>query len=196
MELSKPKKPWDVLASQFLVKKIAHFKFVKPNHITFIRLIFASSCVLMLSQAEFIYGSFLFMIANLMDHLDGEFARFTQTKSEFGHWFDLATDGFTIVGFFIALGIGFYETQGIFPVVSGLISGIAILFIFIIRNKIEQAHGKKEVQQKSFYGFESEDILYLVPLLALTDTLIYFLYLSLIGSPIGAIITYMICKKL
>ena len=68
--------------------------------------------------------------------------------------------------------------------------------IFIIRNKIEQAHGKKEVQQKSFYGFESEDILYLVPLLALTDTLIYFLYLSLIGSPIGATITYMIYKKL
>ena len=196
MDLSKPKKPWDVLASQFLVRKIAHFKFIRPNHITFIRLIFALLCVLMLSQGEFIYGSFLFMIANLMDHLDGEFARFTQTKSEFGHWFDLATDGFTIVGFFIALGIGFYETQGIFPVVSGLISGTAILFIFIIRNKIEQAHGKKEVQQKSFCGFESEDILYLVPLLALTDTLIYFLYLSLIGSPIGVIITYMIYKKL
>ena len=190
------KKPWDVLVTQYFVRKIARFKFIKPNHITFIRLLFASSCILMLSRAEFIYGSFLFAMANLIDHLDGEFARFTQTKSEFGHWFDLTTDGFTIVGFFIALGIGFSETLGMPPLISGFISGISILFIFIIRNKIEQAHGKKEIEQKSFYGFESEDILYLVPLLALTDTLIYFLYLSLIGSPIGAIITYKIYKKL
>ena len=190
------KKPWDVLVTQYFVKKIARFKFIKPNHITFIRLLLASSCILMLSRAEFIYGSFLFAMANLMDHLDGEFARFTRTKSEFGHWFDLTTDGFTIVGFFIALGIGFSETLGMLPVISGFISGISILFIFIIRSKIEQAHGKKEIEQKSFYGFESEDILYLVPLLAVTDTLIYFLYLSLIGSPIGAIITYKIYKKL
>ncbi len=195
MDLKKPKKPWDVLVTQFLVEKIAHFKFIRPNHITFIRLILALSCIFMLSRAEFVYGSFLFVMANLMDHLDGEFARFTETKSEFGHWFDLVTDGFTITGFFIALGIGFHETHGIFPVISGFISGIAISLIFLIRSKIEQAQGKKEVKQKLFNGFESEDILYLVPLLALTDTLIYFLYLSLIGSPIGAVITYIIYRK-
>lgn len=196
MDLKKPKKPWDILATQFVVGKIARFKFIKPNHITFFRLIFASSSIFMLSQAEFICGSFLFAIANLMDHLDGELARFTQTKSEFGHWFDLATDGFTIVGFFIALGYGFSETLGILPIISGFISGITILLIFLIRNKIEQAHGKTGVKQKSFYGFESEDILYIAPLLALTDTLIYFLYLSSIGSPIGVIITYLSYRKL
>ena len=196
MDLKKPEKPWDILATQFIVKKIAKFRFIKPNHITFFRLLFAVSSILMLSQAEFICGSFLFVIANLMDHLDGELARFTQTKSEFGHWFDLVTDGFTIVGFFIALGIGFSETLGIIPIICGLISGITILLIFLIRNKIEQAHGKTGVKQKSFYGFESEDILYIVPLLALTDTLIYFLYLSSIGSSIGVIITYLIYKKL
>tara|TARA_B100000900_G_scaffold242617_1_gene206310 strand:+ start:1231 stop:1821 length:591 start_codon:yes stop_codon:yes gene_type:complete len=196
MDLKKPEKPWDILITQFFVAKITRFKFIKPNHITFFRVIFASSSMFMLSQAEFICGSFLFAIANLMDHLDGELARFTQTKSEFGHWFDLVTDGFTIVGFFIALGIGFSKSLGILPIISGLISGIAILLIFFIRNKIEQAHGKIGVKQKSFYGFESEDILYIVPLLAITDTLIYFLYLSAIGSPIGVIITYLIYKKL
>ena len=84
------------------------------------------------------------------------------------------------------------STFSFFPIYSLEIS----LLIFLIRNKIEQAHGKTGVKQKSFYGFESEDILYIVPLLALTDTLIYFLYLSSIGSPIGLIITYLIYKKL
>ena len=195
MDLKKPEKPWDILATQFFVKKIAKFKFIKPNHITFFRLLFASSSILMLSQAEFICGSFLFVIANLMDHLDGELARFPRRNLNLGIgliWSLMASRS----SFFYSTWYRFSETLGVLPIICGLISGFSILLILIIRNKIEQAHGKTGVKQKSFYGFESEDILYIVPLLALTDTLIYFLYLSSIGSPIGLIITYLIYKKL
>ncbi len=195
MAIKAPEKPWDILIAQYFVKKIAKINLITPNFITFIRALVSMACIVTLTKSFFVSGSCLFAIANLLDHFDGELARFTGTKTKFGHWFDLATDAFTVVGFFIALGFGLSNIYGLLPLLGGLLSGSSILIIFVIRNKIEQNYGKKEVKQKAFCGFETEDILYFIPLLAITDTLVYFLILSAFGAPIGALLTFKDYKK-
>ena len=195
MKFKAPEKPWDVLIAQFFIKKIAKIYFITPNHITLLRLLFAISSIILLANSNFFAGSILFTIANFLDHVDGELARFTKTSSRFGHWLDLATDAFTIIGVFLAIGFGLAKINSAWFLVCGIVSAISVCIIFLIRNKIEQSFGKKETKQKSFYGFESEDILYLLPLLAITDTLIYFLILSSCGAPIGALLTFVEYKK-
>ena len=195
MKFKAPEKPWDVSIAQFFVKKLARIHLITPNHITLLRLIFAISSIVLLANSNFFVGSFLFTIANFLDHVDGELARFTKTNSQFGHWFDLATDAFTIIGVFLAIGFGLSKINSTWFMVCGMVSAISVCIIFLIRNKIEQSFGKAETKQKSFYGFESEDILYFLPLLAITDTLTYFLILSSCGAPIGALLTFLKYKK-
>ena len=84
MKFKAPEKPWDVLIAQFFIKKIAKIYFITPNHITLLRLLFAISSIILLANSNFFAGSILFTIANFLDHVDGELARFTKTNSHDG----------------------------------------------------------------------------------------------------------------
>jgi phosphatidylglycerophosphate synthase len=51
-------------------------------------------------------GGALFMLAVLVDHMDGEFARLTGLTSRFGHYYDHVAAGLGYVSLFVGLGIG------------------------------------------------------------------------------------------
>ena len=56
-----------------------------------------------------------------------------------------------------------------------------------MRNMIEKAVGKDAARQPNIGKFEAEDILYLLPILAIMEWLMPFLCLAAIGAPLFAL---------
>jgi hypothetical protein len=73
------------------------------------------------------------------------------------------------------------------PTLLGLAAGAAIATIFYLRMRIEELGGKAASRQASAAGFETEDVLYLLPLVTLCDGLTRFLVAAAIGAPLFAI---------
>jgi len=103
--------------------------------------------------------------------LDGELARISGKSSRAGHLYDLASDALVTVLVFVALGIGVgaHLPLPLPPAALGCVAGCAIALIFYLRMQIEQRLGKAGTLQASLGGFETEDVLYLIPLATLCD---------------------------
>ena len=69
------------------------------------------------------------------------------------------------------------------PAVLGLVAGCAVALIFYLRMRIEELVGKAASRQGSLGGFETEDVLYLLPLVTLFNGLTNFLIAAAIGAP-------------
>jgi hypothetical protein len=69
----------------------------------------------------------------------------------------------------------------------GLVAGTAIALIFYLRMRIEELLGKAATQQASLGGFETEDVLYLLPLATLSNALVPMLVAASICAPLYAI---------
>jgi archaetidylinositol phosphate synthase len=130
-------------------------------------------------------------LSNFLDHTDGELARLSGKTSRIGHIYDLASDAVVTILLFLAIGIGVGTTVGTLlqlpPALLGLTAGVAIALIFYLRMRIEEMGGKSASQQGSLGGFETEDILYLLPLVTLSNGLTNFLTAAAIGAPLYAV---------
>jgi len=168
-------RPWDARLARRLVAPLKD-SWVTPNHLTTIRL-----AVGLAAAAAFLPGTYgwsnvaalLLILSNFLDHTDGELARMTGKTSRFGHLYDLASDAVVTILLFFAMGVGVgaQARPGIefeFPLM-GAVAGSAVAFIFYIRMRIEDLAGKMATRQASLAGFETEDVLYLIPLVTLTN---------------------------
>ena len=101
------------------------------------------------------------------------------------------SDAAVTILLFIAIGIGVDATPGIAlqfpPSVLGATAGCAIALIFFLRMRIEEMAGKAATQQASLGGFETEDVLYLLPIVTLCDGVAPFLLAASICAPLFAI---------
>jgi phosphatidylglycerophosphate synthase len=135
-------------------------------------------------------GALLLILSNFLDHTDGELARISGKTSRIGHIYDLASDALVTVLLFLAIGIGVGTRVGSLlqlpPAFLGLVAGSAIALIFYLRMRIEALGGKAASQQGSLGGFETEDVLYLLPLVTLFNGLTNFLVAAAIGAPLFA----------
>jgi archaetidylinositol phosphate synthase len=150
------------------------------------------------AAAAFVPGTYLWtnvaallmVLSNFLDHTDGELARMTGKTSRIGHFYDLASDAVVTILLFIAMGVGVGVdarpgTEFEFPLM-GAIAGCAVAFIFYIRMRIEDLAGKTATRQAAVAGFETEDVLYLIPLVTLTNGQSAMLILASIGAPLYA----------
>lgn len=181
-------KPWDARLAAALVRPLCDTA-ISPNTLTTMRL--AVGC----------YGAYLFasgvapnlaaaivVLSNFLDHTDGELARMSGKTSKFGHRYDLLSDVFVTVGLFVCIGWSLQSSLGQAAIGMGLAAGLAVAGIFHLRNLIESAHGKRATAQLRLGGFEAEDILYLLPLVTLSDNLPWFLKAAAIGAPIAFLV--------
>jgi phosphatidylglycerophosphate synthase len=184
-------RPWDARLARWLVAPLRYTRVV-PNHLTTVRLI-----VGLAAAAAFVPGTYgwanlaalLLVLSNFLDHADGELARMSGKTSRFGHVYDLASDAVVTIVLFIAIGVGIGDRPGMlleFPLI-GAIAGSAVAFIFYIRMRIESLAGKAATRQASFVGFETEDVLYLIPLVTLCNGLVPMLEAASICAPLYAI---------
>jgi phosphatidylglycerophosphate synthase len=187
------KRPWDARLARRLVAPLIH-SWVTPNYLTTLRLM-----VGLAAAAAFIPGSYgwsniaalLLVLSNFLDHTDGELARMSGKTSRIGHLYDLASDAAVTILLFVAIGVGVAAKPGTDlgfpPAVLGLVSGTAIALIFYLRMRIEELLGKAATQQASLGGFETEDVLYLLPLGTLSNALVPMLVAAAICAPLFAI---------
>lgn len=187
--------PWDARLARRLVAPLVH-SWVKPNHLTTLRL-----AVGLAAAAAFVPGRYgwsniaalLLILSNFLDHTDGELARMSGKTSRIGHLYDLASDAAVTILLFVAIGIGIGIAAKpgsdliIPPAVLGLAAGSAIALIFYLRMRIEELMGKAATKQASLGGFETEDVLYLLPLVTLSNALVPMLVAASICAPLYAV---------
>jgi phosphatidylglycerophosphate synthase len=186
-------RPWDARLARRLVTPLKD-SWVTPNHLTTVRL-----GVGFAAAAAFLPGTYgwsnvaalLLILSNFLDHTDGELARMSGKSSRVGHIYDLASDAVVTIMLFIAIGVGVGGMPGITlqfpPIVLGLIAGCAIALIFFLRMRIEDMLGKTAIRQASLGGFETEDVLYLLPLVTLSNCVIPLLLAAAFFAPLFAV---------
>jgi phosphatidylglycerophosphate synthase len=186
-------RPWDARLARRLVAPLKD-GWVTPNHLTTVRLLIGLA-----AAAAFIPGTYgwsnlaalLLVLSNFADHTDGELARMSGKTSRLGHIYDLASDAVVTILLFLAMGIGVGTKSGIaLPFAApllGAVAGSAIALIFFLRMRTENIGGKTATQQASLGGFETEDVLYLLPLVTLCNGVAPFLVTASICAPLFAI---------
>ncbi|NLP60811.1 CDP-alcohol phosphatidyltransferase family protein [Paraburkholderia sacchari] len=190
---------WDARAARWLVTPLVR-TCITPNHLTTLRLLIGLVGAFYLARGNFLnanIGAFLIVLSNFVDHTDGELARISGKTSRIGHFYDLAADAVTTVLLFLGMGYGLGVVAAatgapatewrVPPVVLGGIAGVAVAAIFFLRMRIEEMAGKAGTQQAFVGGFETEDILYLLPLVTLTGIVGPFVVAASIGAPLFAI---------
>jgi phosphatidylglycerophosphate synthase len=187
------RRPWDARLARRLVAPLKD-TWVSPNHLTTVRL-----GVGLAAAAAFLPGTYglsnlaalLLILSNFLDHTDGELARLSGKTSRVGHLYDLASDAAVTIFLFVAIGVGAGAHPGaslpIPPAALGLVAGCAIALIFFLRMRIEDMVGKIANQQASLGGFETEDVLYLLPLVTLSNAVMPFLVAAALCAPLFAV---------
>jgi archaetidylinositol phosphate synthase len=176
-------RPWDARLARRLVAPLKD-TWVTPNQLTTVRLLAGLGAAAAFTPGRFLWSNIaalLMVLSNFLDHADGELARMSGKTSRFGHLYDLASDAGVTIFVFIAAGIG-VGLAGL-----GLLSGTAIALIFYLRLRIEEKLGKAGTQQASLGGFETEDVLYLAPLVTLCNGIPAFLLVAAVCAPLYAI---------
>jgi phosphatidylglycerophosphate synthase len=187
------RRPWDARLARWLITPLRHSR-VTPNHLTTVRLVVGLGAAAAFVSGTYGWsnaGALLLVLSNFLDHTDGELARISGKSSRAGHLYDLASDAVVTILLFLAIGLGMSAQAGtglpLPPAVLGLGAGIAIATIFFLRMRIESLAGKAASRQSSLGGFETEDVLYLLPLVSLCNGLTPFLIAAVIGAPLFAI---------
>lgn len=184
---------WDARLARRLVTPLIDTR-ITPNHLTTLRLLIGVAGALCLARGSFAFsnaGAFLIVLSNFVDHTDGELARISGKTSRIGHFYDLASDALVTVLLFLGMGIGMSTAGGLglvaLPTLLGAIAGVSVAVIFFLRMRIEEMAGKAGTKQASAGGFETEDVLYLLPLVTLTSGTSPFIIAASIGAPLFAV---------
>jgi phosphatidylglycerophosphate synthase len=185
--------PWDARLARRLVRPLSASP-VTPNHLTSVRLAFGIAAALAFAHGSYGWmnlGALLIVVSNFLDHTDGELARMSGKSSRLGHWYDLASDAAVTILLFASIGVGVGRQSplvlGVWPPVLGMIAGVAVALIFFLRMRIESLAGKAASRQARAGGFETEDVLYLVPLVTLLNGSRGFLIAAALGAPLFAL---------
>ena len=187
-----PPRTWDARLARWLVTPLKDTRIV-PNHLTTLRLatgLAGAACLAMGNFAWTNAGALLIVLSNFIDHTDGELARISGKSSRFGHFYDLASDALVTVALFLSMGIGIAapgESPFALSTVLGAIAGVAVALIFYLRMRIESIAGKAGTRQAFAGGFETEDVLYLLPLVTLARGIEPFIDAAAIGAPLFAV---------
>jgi archaetidylinositol phosphate synthase len=186
-------RPWDARLAHRLVTPLKD-SWVTPNHLTTLRLGVGLCAAAVFTRGTYSWSNWaalLVVLSNFLDHTDGELARISGKTSRFGHLYDIASDAAVTILIFVAMGAGVAAPPGIEPAVSpavlGAISGSAIALIFFLRMRMEEMLGKAFTRQPYFAGFETEDVLYLLPLITLCHGTAPFLLIAAICAPLFAV---------
>ena len=191
--ITSARRAWDARLAHRLVTPLKD-SWVTPNHLTTLRLGVGLGAAAAFTRGSYGWSNLaalLVILSNFLDHTDGELARVSGKTSRIGHLYDIASDAAVTILIFIAIGAGVAGVPGLelalSPAMLGTISGTAIALIFFLRMRLEEMLGKASTRQPYFAGFETEDVLYLLPLITLCNATAPFLLIAAICAPLFAV---------
>ena len=156
---------WSHAAARVLVRPLVG-TFVRPNHITTLRLVTgAAACLLLLqlTPANVLWSGVLWLVSAFLDRADGELARIGDMRSRGGHLYDYYTDVLLNSAFFVTAGIGLrHGCMGAWAPGVGLIAGLAMLICCWLSEVYEGLRGPGVRTWEGGWGFQPDDALYLL----------------------------------
>jgi archaetidylinositol phosphate synthase len=158
---------WSHAAARTLVRPLVG-TWVKPNHITLLRLATGVLACLLLARgggpAE-LWSGVLWLISAFLDRADGELARIGNMQSRRGHLYDYYTDVALNSGFFLAAGFNLRDGWlGHWAILAGGFACAAMIVCCILAETYETSVGTGERVFEGGWGFQPDDALYLLPL--------------------------------
>jgi phosphatidylglycerophosphate synthase len=158
---------WSHAAARTLVSPLVG-TWVKPNHITSLRLATGVLACLLLARgggtAE-LWSGLLWLTSVFLDRADGELARIGKMQSRGGHLYDYYTDAALNSSYFLAAGINLrYGWLGHWAILAGVFACVAMLACCILAETYENHVGTGERVFEGGWGFQPDDALYLLPL--------------------------------
>jgi phosphatidylglycerophosphate synthase len=184
-------KPWDSRIAHALVAPLRGTR-IHPNHLTTLALltgVTASALYAWATPTAQNLGAACWILASILDHADGEFARLTGQVSPFGHRYDRASDLIVKLSLFAGMGAGLRHgpLRG-WGLPLGVLGGASLVSIFLLRGALERRRGSEAFRQPTAWGFELEDILYAIAPLTWLGLLGPFLVGTAIGTPLFALL--------
>jgi archaetidylinositol phosphate synthase len=158
---------WSHAAARTIVRPLVG-TWVKPNHITTLRMATGVVACLLLARggdtAE-LWSGVLWLISAFLDRADGELARVGKMQSRGGHLYDYYTDVALNSGFFLAAGINLRNSWlGHWAILAGVVACVAMLACCILAETYENQVATGERVFEGGWGFQPDDALYLLPL--------------------------------
>ncbi len=183
--------PWDQRLARPFARLLSHTA-VTPNQVTTLSLVLGimGGLFLALGDEAAYWGALFYMLAQFIDHMDGELARMTNQTSIFGHHYDHVAGGIFEFCLFCGIGIGLSpDALSGWAMTLGFTTAASVGITVAVRLEISRRFGNDAIDQPNWLGFEIEDIMYLVGPIAWMDWLAPFLLLASIGLPIYMLIT-------
>lgn len=159
---------WSHLLCRPLVRPLLALR-VRPNHVTTFHLVLG-----LIVLAAIAFGSdharmlagFGWLLACLLDRLDGELARIGNMCSAAGHRYDYLVDMWLAALFFVALGLSVHGVHHILAGIFGLIAGTTQLVSGQVAERFDSLSGEGGKVLASRWGFDADDALYILGPLA------------------------------
>ena len=139
---------------------------VTPNHLTTLRLatgVLAIAALLPGARGWDWWAGWLWLVSAFLDRADGELARVGGMSTPKGHLYDYYVDNLVNAGFFLALGIGLRHSDlGPLAIALGLTTGAALFVCGQWSEALERLKGPEAKAYHGAYGFDPDDLLYLL----------------------------------
>jgi archaetidylinositol phosphate synthase len=156
---------WSHDAARVLVRPLVG-TWVRPNHITMVRLVFGVAACLLLTRAgpkAALWSGVCWLISVFLDRVDGELARIGHLQSRGGHLFDYYTDTVLNSVFFLAAGIGLaHSWLGSKAIPIGITACVAMLACAWLSEAYESLTPPDVRVWEGAWGFHPDDALYLL----------------------------------
>jgi phosphatidylglycerophosphate synthase len=139
---------------------------ITPNHLTTLRLatgLLACAALIPADGTWLWWAGWLWLASAVLDRADGELARIANMSTPGGHRYDYLVDNIVNPGFFIALGFGLRQSGlGEAAVALGLWTAAALYACGYWSEMLEQLEGPGSKAYAGAFGFDPDDLLYLL----------------------------------
>jgi phosphatidylglycerophosphate synthase len=153
---------------------------VTPNHLTTLRLLVGLGTFALLAIGEprwTWWAGWSWILTVFLDYADGELARMGNMATPGGHDYDYAVDVTVNSGFFLFVGIGLRNSSlHEFGIALGVVACVGILLASLWSEAIVKLKGEGSKAYGGKFGFNFDDMLYLLGPLAWLDWLRPTLY--------------------
>jgi phosphatidylglycerophosphate synthase len=166
---------------------------ITPNHITTARLVTGLMAVAALCPGTPTWNWWaggLWLLSAFLDRADGELARVGNMASAEGQAWDYQVDIIVNPSFFVGIGVGLrHSALGVYAIPLGIVAGGSVFLAAYWSKALEQRQGGDAKAYGGAFGFDLDDLLYLLAPLAWLGWLVPILVGAAIGGTLMAVLT-------